>query len=49
MSIIESPVLEEKDFNRHWNQDKYSNFRDKIKLYIYKVNEVFFEKNLIKN
>ena len=41
MPIIKNPVLSSENFNRHWNQHKYSNFRDKIKLFTDKVNEAF--------
>ncbi len=41
MPTIKNPVLDNEDFNRHWDQDKYSNFRDKIKLYTDKINKAF--------
>ena len=30
---ISNPVLPNEDFTRHWDQAKYTNFRDKIRLY----------------
>ncbi len=41
MPTIKNPVLDDEDFNRHWDEDKYSNFRDKIKLYTDKINEAY--------
>lgn len=41
MPTIRNPVLDDEDFNRHWNEDKYKNFRDKISLYTGKINEAF--------
>lgn len=43
--IIKNPVMHEEDFNRHWDQKKYQNFRDKFNLYNTKINEAFEEKN----
>ena len=45
MPIIRNPVLETEDFNRHWDEDKYSNFRNKIQLYTEKINAAFDEKD----
>ena len=39
--IIKNPVLESEDFNRHWDQHKYSNFREKIALYTKKINDAY--------
>ncbi len=44
MPKIVNPALPSENFNRHWNEDRYSNFRDKISLYIGKVNKAFAEK-----
>ena len=44
MPIIKNPVLPEEDFNRHWNQDKYDNFRDKFDSYNEKIKDAFNEK-----
>jgi len=40
-----NPVMPEEDFNRHWDQDKYNNFRDKIIFYNEKVNRAFDSTN----
>ena len=44
--ILVNPVLSTEKFNRHWNQDKYSNFRNKIKDYNTYINEAYEEKDL---
>lgn len=41
MPEICNPVLEGEFFTRHWDQDKYSNFREKFDLYNSKINEAF--------
>jgi len=33
MPTVKNPTLPSEDFNRHWDHKKYSNFREKIKLY----------------
>lgn len=43
MPIVENPVLEDEDFNRHWDENKYSNFREKFNLYVTKINDAFDE------
>jgi len=43
MPIIENPVLDDEDFNRHWDQTKYSNFREKISFYTEKINAAYDE------
>lgn len=43
MPIIENPVNEEEDFNRHWTQEKYDNFRNQINKYNLWLNEAFDE------
>ncbi|MBC6414496.1 MAG: SEC-C domain-containing protein [Chromatiales bacterium] len=43
MPIITNPALISENFNRHWDQNKYQNFRDKIKLYTDKINEAYEE------
>lgn len=45
MPIIYNPVLPLEDFNRHWNQDKYSHFRKMFDIYNTKINEACNEKN----
>ena len=41
LPTIENPVLSGEDFTRHWDQAKYSNFRDKFDSYTQKINEAF--------
>ena len=41
MPIVTNPSLADEDFNRHWDQDKYENFRNMIALYTSKVNEAY--------
>ena len=41
MPTITNPVLPEEDFNRHWDQAKYENFREKFATYTEKINEAF--------
>ena len=36
-----NPVLLEESFTRHWDQDKYSHFREMFNIYNRKVNEAF--------
>lgn len=45
MPIVENPVLPSEDFNRHWNQDKYSHFRKLFAIYNSKINEAFAEED----
>ena len=45
MPIIENPVLEGENFTRHWDQDKYSNFRNQIETYTDKINAAFDEQH----
>ena len=33
MPIIRNPVLSTEDFNRHWDQRKYANFRNRVQSY----------------
>ena len=33
MPIIKNPVLSTEDFNRHWDQQKYANFRNRVQSY----------------
>lgn len=44
--IVVNPVLSTEKFNRHWDQDKYSNFRIKINDYNAWVNDAYEEKNV---
>lgn len=41
MPTIENPVLRSEDFNRHWDQKKYENFRSKFDLYAKKIGAAF--------
>ncbi len=41
MPIIKNPVLTEEDFNRHWDQAKYKNFREKFDAINKRINEAF--------
>lgn len=43
MPIINNPVLKEEDFNRHWNQENYDNFRKHINTYTEKIQDAFEE------
>lgn len=45
MPTIKNPTLNTEDFNRHWDQDKYSNFKDKIKSYYEKAKEAYQEED----
>jgi len=43
MPTIENPVLTEENFNRHWDQDKYENFRNKIHQYREWIEDAYTE------
>jgi len=43
MPTINNPTLSSENFNRHWDQGIYENFRNKIKLYCEKVTDAFNE------
>lgn len=45
MPTVKNPVLLEEDFNRHWDEKKYDNFRDKFDSYNTRINEAFEEKD----
>ena len=45
MPIIKNPVLPNESFNRHWDQKKYDNFRDKIAIYDKKIEDAYYEEN----
>ena len=45
MPEICNPVLSTESFIRHWDQDKYRNFRDMFDLYNGKINEAFDAKD----
>ena len=40
---IRNPVLPQETFTRHWDQDKYRNFREKFEIYTGQVNDAFNE------
>ena len=40
---IRNPVLPQETFTRHWDQNKYRNFRDKFKIYNDQVNDAYHE------
>ena len=41
MPTISNPSFSSEEFNRHWDQDKYSNFRDRMHDYRVKVDEAY--------
>ena len=41
MPTIQNPALPSEDFNRHWDETKYQNFRKKFDLYAVKIAEAF--------
>ncbi len=43
MPTISNPVLPEENFNRHWDQDKYENFRRKINQYRIWIDDAYTE------
>lgn len=43
MPEVKNPTLEAEDFNRHWDDEKYKNFREKIELYNEKVKSAYNE------
>ena len=45
MPTIKNPVMANEIFNRHWDQKRYSNFRDKFYAYTKKINDAFDERN----
>lgn len=45
MPEICNPVLSTESFTRHWDQDKYRNFREKFDLYNSKINEAYDSKD----
>ncbi|MBD1932762.1 MULTISPECIES: SMODS domain-containing nucleotidyltransferase [Cyanophyceae] len=44
--ITNNPVLSSEKFNRHWDQDKYSNFREKVNDYNQWVNDAYEEQDV---
>ena len=45
MPTITNPVLPEENFNRHWDQAKYENFREKFDVYNKRINEAYDAKD----
>lgn len=45
MPQIENPSLLGEAFTRHWDEDKYRNFCEKIKLYTGKINDAYYEED----
>ncbi len=43
MPEIRNPVLRQETFTRHWDQNKYRNFREKFEIYTQQVNDAFDE------
>ena len=43
MPEIHNPVLAQETFTRHWDQNKYRNFREKFEIYTGQVNDAFDE------
>ena len=43
MPTVFNPVNDEESFNRHWDQDKYTNFRAQIKKYNDWINDAYGE------
>ena len=41
MPTIRNPALPEEDFNRHWDQKKYANFRRLFNTYTRKINDAY--------
>lgn len=45
MPRVQNPVLPEEDFNRHWDQQKYENFRNKIHQYREWIDDAYAEQD----
>lgn len=43
MPSVTNPVLETENFNRHWNQAKYENFREKVNQYREWIDDAYGE------
>lgn len=43
MPTVTNPALPSEDFNRHWDQDKYENFRDKTHQYRLWIDDAYAE------
>lgn len=45
MPTIRNPILPSENFNRHWDEQQYTNFRSKFDTYNAKINDAFAEQN----
>jgi Second Messenger Oligonucleotide or Dinucleotide Synthetase domain/Adenylyl/Guanylyl and SMODS C-terminal sensor domain len=45
MPAVVNPVLSSEAFNRHWDQDKYTNFRDRIHTYREWIDDAYREED----
>jgi SMODS domain-containing protein/adenylyl/guanylyl cyclase-like protein with sensor domain len=45
MPTVVNPVLPSETFNRHWDQDKYTNFRDRIHTYREWIDDAYNEQD----
>ena len=45
MPTVQNPVMASEDFNRHWDQKRYENFRDKIHGYREWINDAYEEED----
>ena len=43
---VKNPVLPDEDFNRHWDQNKFNNFKSMIGLYNEWIKDAYSERNL---
>ncbi len=46
---ITNPSLETETFTRHWDQDIYTNFREKINLYTERINDAYDEEDKVES
>lgn len=49
MPEICNPALSHENFNRNWDQEKYTKFRERVKFYNDKINEAFNESDVEKS
>jgi hypothetical protein len=49
MPIVNNPVDEEENFNRHWDENKYQNFKAQVKKYNAWVNDAYGEMDKAKS
>jgi hypothetical protein len=43
LPTVRNPVLITEDFNRHWDQEKYTNFREKVHQYRERIDDAYTE------